>query len=214
MGFTAIIPVKPWGLAKSRLSLEPRVRADLARALTADTLATVGRAADIDSVVVVSGQPEVLAMARATGAWDLPDPSESGDPLNDAIRSGLAWSHARHPDDPVVVIPADLCSVTPSALDAALVLALAHRLAFVPDRHDIGTTLLFAATPADLVCAYGGMSAKAHEGLGAVRLEQVDPRVRLDVDTLEDLQAGRLLGLNPHTAAVAPREVFSQATRS
>jgi 2-phospho-L-lactate guanylyltransferase len=214
MGFTAIIPIKPWQLAKSRLSLDPHVRAELARALTADTLAAVGRAANVDRVVVVSSQPEALVMARAVGAGGVVDPPESRDPLNDAIRTGAAWAHASRPDDPVVVIPADLCSLTPDALDEALALALAHRLSFVPDRHGIGTTLLAAATPADLVCAYGGASAQAHERLGAVRLEAVDPRVRLDVDTLEDLMEGQRVGLNHHAAGVAPSEVFSSATRS
>jgi 2-phospho-L-lactate guanylyltransferase len=209
MGFTAIVPVKPWQLAKSRLSLEPELRAELARALTADTLATVDGAANIDSVVVVSSQSEVLAMARAAGARGIPDPRDSGDPLNDAIRGGVDWAQDRRPHDPVVVIPADLCSLTPGALDDALALALAHRLAFVPDRHGIGTTLLSAATPAHLVCAYGGASAQAHHGLGAERLEAVDPRVRLDVDTLEDLREGQRLGLNRNAAAVAPSEVFS-----
>jgi 2-phospho-L-lactate/phosphoenolpyruvate guanylyltransferase len=214
MGFTAIIPVKPWQLAKSRLSLDPNVRAELARALTADTLATVERAAKVDGVVVVSSEPEALAMARAAGVGAIADPPEPGDPLNDAIRSGVAWAQAARPDDPVVVIPADLCSLTPDALDGALVLARAHRLAFVPDRHGIGTTLLAGATPAELVCAYGGASGRAHQRLGAERLEAVDPRVRLDVDTLEDLMEGQRLGLNRNAAAVALSEVFSSAMRS
>jgi 2-phospho-L-lactate guanylyltransferase len=211
MGFTAIIPVKPWRLAKSRLSLDSKSRAQLARALTADTLDIVHRAANVDLVVVVSSEPEALAMARAAGAGGLTDPLESVDPLNDAIRSGVAWAVARRPNDPVVVIPADLCSLTPDSLDEALALAHPHRRAFVPDRHGIGTTLLTAATPADLECAYGGTSADAHQALGAQPLETADPRVRLDVDTLDDLMAGQRLGLNRHTAAVAPSGVFSQA---
>src|ERR1700712_4921176 len=122
MGFTAIIPVKPWQLAKSRLSLEPDVRAELARALTADTLATVEQAVNVDSVVVVSSQPEILDLARAAGAGGVLDPTQSDDPLNDAIRSGLGWAQMRRSADPVVVIPADLCSLSPDALDQALVL--------------------------------------------------------------------------------------------
>jgi 2-phospho-L-lactate guanylyltransferase len=211
MGFTAIIPVKPWQLAKSRLSLDPQLRAELARALTADTLDIVHGAVTVDSIVVVSSELEALALARAAGAGGVADPLESMDPLNDAIRSGAAWAMARHPNDPVVVIPADLCSLTSDSLDEALALARPHRRAFVPDRHGIGTTLLTAATPADLECAYGGLSAEAHHALGAQRLETVDPRVRLDVDTLEDLMVGQRLGLNRHTAAVASSEVFSQA---
>ncbi len=201
--WTAIIPVKQWALAKSRLHLLEHQRHAVARALAEDTLAVVAAAPSIGRVVVVTAQKEMLSVAHGCGAHTLTDrPLMSGDPLNTAVMAGRSWAVSRRVGSPLVVVPADLGSLTVDTLEDALEALTDRDTGFVADLAGTGTTLLAARSPELLSPAYGEGSARRHRAGGAREAIGLDPRVRLDVDSRADLAEAQHLGLGPAVSAV------------
>ena len=203
-GWTVIIPVKPWALAKFRLGVSNERRVELARAFSLDVLRCVVDTPEVGQIIVVTTEPELQARAQAAGAVILNDrPLLSGDPLNDTIRLGRSWALVNAPTAPIVVIPGDLPSLTPGALSAALDLMSGCETAFIPDGEGSGTTLLSAATPRLLRPFYGAESGRRHIESGCHPIADVDPRVRRDVDTVFDFACARELGIGQETGRAA-----------
>lgn len=198
-GVVAVVPVKDLGLAKSRLLLDPGRRAALALAVAQDVLAALLSTPEVVHVVVVTGDPLVLAHARRAGASVVDDP---GGGLDAAVAAGATAAAERCAACGLLVVPADLPCLRPA--DVATVLHLARRVpaAVVPDRWGTGTTMLVHRGDAPVVTAYGPGSAARHAALGLTVLGGAPDRARLDVDTLEDLEAATVLGLGVHTACV------------
>lgn len=218
-GWTAIIPIKSWRSAKSRLQLPERERIALARAFALDTIETAHRSPEIDRIIVVTAEPELGAeigkLAKVSVLRDRSTPADDG--LNSAIGQALSWLSTTTSDGPVVVIPADLATLTTDALDTALSSLRSHLRAHVPDRQGVGTTLLGAQQPLDLSPRYGPRSAHAHAEAGSVEITHVSVRVRLDVDDLKDLSEAVAVGVGPGTEAalakrwpLAPVDALSQ----
>lgn len=205
-GWTVILPVKPWALAKSRLELGHDDRTRLARAFCLDVLDVVTTAHSVDRVIVVTAEAELGAIARRAGAAVVADrPLLAGGMLNRAVDAGRRRSQIMSPDAPTVVVPSDLAALTVDVLDDALrVLSSADR-SFVPDTSGAGTTLLATTCPALLVSAYGPQSARRHASAGYRPVVDVDIRCRRDVDTAIDLAEARRLGTGHHTAAALER---------
>jgi 2-phospho-L-lactate guanylyltransferase len=198
--WTAIVPIKPWAIAKARLDLLPQHRKELARAFSLDIIDAVTSADRVGAVVIVSAERGVQALARTLNAAIVEDrPLLEADPLNRAVMLGAHWGRAMRPQSPVVVVPADLPAMSAAALDDALVQLEEHRSAFVPDRRGTGTTLLAARRPHQMRVAFGAASASEHRRLGHVPIASTDPAVRCDVDVLADLEAARSYGLGRHT---------------
>jgi 2-phospho-L-lactate guanylyltransferase len=213
-GWTVIVPIKPWALAKSRFEGHPQRREQLARALSLDTLDTVMGAESVGNLVVVSAQPEAGAAARGFGGSVVMDrPLVTSDGLNAAVRLGVRWATIHYPKSPVVVVPSDLASLTSSVLDVALDLLGGHPSGFVPDAAGTGTTLLSAADPSQLAPHYGHASSAWHSRAGATAQPGVDGRVRLDVDTVADLAVALQLGVGSRTAAIAEVMLRSRVRR-
>lgn len=205
-GTTAVVPIKSWRTAKSRLEVSAVERCRLAKAFAMDVLDAVADSGEVTRLVIVSIEPDIAATAKQLGAVLLPDRAAAGDPLNEAVDVGRRWAAHHAPSSPVAVIPADLPALTTRVLDETLTLMRstlpdAVGVAFVPDL-GTGTTLAWATDPEHLHTAYGRDSARRHEAAGATRVVGADPRVRQDVDTLDDLRAAMRLGVGGHTREV------------
>lgn len=201
-GWTAVVPVKPWGLAKSRLDLPDADRVRLARAFSLDVLDVVLAAESVERVVVVTAEAELGATARRQGAAVITDrPMLARGLLNRAIDAGRQWAKVNAADAPIVVVPGDLVALSAEILDATLAVLAADERAFVPDASGMGTTLLAAARPELLIPSYGERSAVHHSDAGYRAVPHVDKRCRRDVDTATDLAQARELGVGPHTIA-------------
>lgn len=201
--FTAVLPIKSWTHAKSRLHEDPIVRHAFARALLKDTLAAVLDARAVVCTVVVTPDAGVAEYARFAGAEVVADRTRArGDALNDAVARGADWARKRFPRRPVAVLPGDLPALTGPALSDVLRDAVDHELAFCPDAGGQGTTLVVARTPGLLRTAYGPDSAQRHRDLGAVEMADVPAGVRRDIDVLDDLVDAREIGLGRHTTQV------------
>jgi len=201
MGVALIIAVKRLDSAKSRLAalFDGEVRRRVVLAMLMDTITAARTAPGVDSITVVTADDVAAAAARAQGAGVVADPTPPGhvDPLNSAI---LTACHALSPANPnVVVLQGDLPALRSSELAAALDAGAGHGRCFVADRHGTGTSALFAFGVA-LNPLFGADSARRHRDSGAVELLGDWPGLRCDIDTPDDLDRARRLGVGPATA--------------
>lgn len=208
MPTTAILPIKRYTAAKSRLagSAAGDARPALAAAMLADVLAALARTSEIDRVIVVSGEPAAVDAAREAGVDVLDDPTDAGH--SHAAMLGVDAAMAAGADR-VALLPGDCPLLDPGELDGALA-GLGEGIAgVVPDRHGSGTNGLLLAPPDAIAPSFGPGSCKRHLGLArAAGVEPVVieiPSLALDLDTPADLaELSRKLraepGLAPTTA--------------
>ncbi len=204
-GWIVVIPVKAIGLAKSRLAgdVAPETRAALARAFAFDTIEAAAACPVVDRVVVVGDELELGALLE--GRAEVVDEGPRAG-LTAAIRRGIDRAQAAGPE-PIAVLLGDLPALTAAALEAGLVAAARHPLAFVPDFDGTGTTLATAGAGRSFDPAFGDGSAARHAAAGFTDLTLAEPGsigagLRRDVDTIEALEAVLVEGVGVHTAAV------------
>lgn len=202
-GWSVVVPAKRLALAKTRLaplpaglSGPPAAAHDrLVLALLADTVAAALASPAVAGVLVVTDDPAAAAAVTGLGARTVPDVPDRG--LNPALTHGARATGAAA----VAALSSDLPALRPEELTAALTAAQAASRCFVPDTPGTGTTLL-TAVGTDLCPAFGAGSARRHAAGGAVPLAGDWPGLRRDVDTPDDLQAARALGVGARTAAL------------
>jgi 2-phospho-L-lactate guanylyltransferase len=207
---TAVLPIKRFAAAKSRLSgsaADP-LRPELAAAMLADVLAALARSRRVDGVIVVSGEPAARLAAGEAGAGWRDDPDDRGHSEAAAIGVSAAVEAGA---ECAALLPGDCPLLDPAELDAALERMEDGSCAVVPDRHGAGTNALLLAPPDGMGASFGPGSRARHLQLAAEaglagRVEEI-PSLALDLDTPEDLaELARVLradpGLAPATAAV------------
>ncbi|MFD6894318.1 2-phospho-L-lactate guanylyltransferase [Rhodococcus sp. NPDC060086] len=207
-----LVPVKALGLAKTRLAhaLEPSTRSDLVIAMLIDTLAAVVGLPETVATVVTS-DPVATEVAFAHGAQVLPDPVHRGesDPLNAALGLAARRIRAESPGIDLVALQADLPALRSSELTTALTEARSFGTAIVVDHTGDGTSALFQCRPdRPLEPMFGIQSARRHIRSGARALTDPLDGLRLDVDTLDDLEAAVRLGIGDATSQVLDRIGF------
>lgn len=203
--WAVVLPVKRRTAAKTRLAaslgLGQSAAGELAAAFALDTIGAAAQATRVDRCLVVTDDAEFAASARELGAdvVDEQQPMQQAPGfarLNAAFVLGAAYAEAH---TPVAALTADLPALRAVDLDAALARADQLASAFVADRHGTGTALLTSWRAGDLAPRFGVDSAHAHRAAGAVEIGRDLARLRLDVDTADDLAAARAAGLGPHT---------------
>jgi 2-phospho-L-lactate guanylyltransferase len=203
-----VIAVKRLGVAKTRLApvFSAETREQVVLAMLVDTIAAAARVAALRSITVVTPDEVAAAAAVELGALVLPDPTPDGhpDPLNNAI--GAAERAVRTSTPNIVVLQGDLPALQTQELAEAIRAARAYPRSFVSDRHGTGTSALFAfGTPLDPL--FGADSAAQHSHSGAIELTGAWPGLRCDIDTPDDLQVARRLGVGPATRRTTDRAV-------
>jgi 2-phospho-L-lactate guanylyltransferase len=202
-----IIAVKRLAAAKTRLSpvFSAGARERVVLAMLIDTITAARAVNAVQSITVVTPDDTAAAAARELGAAVLFDstPPTEPDPLNTAVR--FAWATVSKHTANTVVLQGDLPALQTDELAEALSQARSHRRSFVADRHGSGTAALFAfGAPLDPLL--GRDSARRHRDSGAVELTGAWPGLRCDIDTVEDLQSARVLGVGAATTrAIAHR---------
>lgn len=190
MHATAIVPVKRFESAKSRLSSSAAAahRPTLARAMLADVLLGLRESRLVDRIVVVSGEPAAREIAIDTGADHLDDPDDAGH--SEAAAIGVADAVASGAEC-AALVPGDCPLLEGFELDRELS-AQAPGVAVIPDRHGTGTNGLILSPPDVISPAFGPGSRDRHLELARAagarcRIATV-PSMALDVDTGEDLR--------------------------
>jgi len=188
-GIAALVPVKPFARAKSRLAgdLGDMARAQLAAALARQTIARLKAHGGFRAVLVATADPAAAALALSLGAIPVADTVNE---LNGAL--GLAIAYAKRASfSAVLIVPADLPLLAKGDLDEALAaLAGGANVAICPSI-DGGTNLLGLAPPDVMPPQFGVGSAVRHEYLArALDLRVVElnaPGARRDLDRADDL---------------------------
>jgi 2-phospho-L-lactate guanylyltransferase len=204
--WVVVMPVKGTTGSKSRLlgglaesGLSEAQRSELALALALDVVDAVRAALPVIRVVVVTSA-EVSERFEALGALVRRDP---GTGLNAAFTRGIRAAMELNPGHPVAAMMTDLAAVRPRDVTGALELAREHPLGMLTDKDGTGTTLITSLAPRELVPRFGLGSARRHREAGHAELGLPrGDRMRLDIDTADDLAAARALGLGPRARAV------------
>jgi 2-phospho-L-lactate guanylyltransferase len=213
----AILPIKPFGEAKQRLTpeLSPAQRRALVEAMFSDVLVALRRSHAVDEIAVVTKDHEAQQIAGGYGATVV-DEDEPGH--NPAAAIGVR--NALEADfDRALLVPGDCPTLDPTALDRLIGrAAAAHSVLIVPDRHGSGTNALLLTPPDALASAFGPGSRERHlenAQAAGVSAEVVDvPSLALDVDTPEDLAALQETLATTHGGAAHTRGMLSQLLRS
>ena len=190
----AVLPIKSFGAAKSRLAglLASGSRQAIAQAMFCDTLGSLKHVRGLDGIVVVTGDREAEAATLGRGVQVLRDEAEAGH--NAAAAIGIA--HAQSGGyDRVLLVPGDAPLLDPAEVDRLLerCAAAAIGVAIVPDRHGTGTNGLLIAPPGGFAPSFGPGSRERHaEQARAGELSHSVENLAslaLDVDTPDDLAA-------------------------
>lgn len=188
---TAVVPVKDLDHAKERLGalLTPPERRRLARAMLQDVLHALG-GSPVDRVLVVTGDEEVIAIARAFAVEVLVETANHG-------HTAAVAAAQRHlvvqGVDSLLTIPGDVPLVTADEISAIVASSPSPSGAtFVPSRSGHGTNGVLLFPPDLLPLKFGEPSFANH--LAAAQARGVEPAILslpglgLDIDTPLDLQ--------------------------
>jgi 2-phospho-L-lactate/phosphoenolpyruvate guanylyltransferase len=204
MPIWAIVPVKPFREAKSRLSgaLTLDERAALSRDFLVHTLTVLKEVREVSRALVISRDTSALHLAREHGAFTV---TESGAPeLNSAISRATDVIVRLGGAKGILVLPSDLPFI--NAGDIRMLIARSEpgddpSICIAPDRRGDGTNALLTIPPKAIPYAFGVGSFQKHVSLA----NQLNVRVEvcqlasfaLDVDVPDDFdlyQASKVAG--------------------
>jgi 2-phospho-L-lactate guanylyltransferase len=186
----AVIPVKPFSEAKSRLGgvLDANERRILAERLLMRSLDVLHRVSEIDHTLVVSRDADALRIAAEVGAEPL---RERGRGLNPALR--YAIDHAVNQGArKLLIMASDLPMVSPADVREMLDDDRERAVTIGRDRHGSGTNALLLRPPVAIEPAFGRRSFEAHSA--AAREAGIEARIvfrpglALDLDRPADLE--------------------------
>lgn len=183
----AVLPIKRFAAAKQRL--ERADRDALMRAMADGVLAALEGSAIAD-VLVVTGDADAAALARAHGAAVVDEPAL----LGHSAAASLGVRHAIGAGATRVLLLAGDCPLLRAGdIDALLGDHPGPGVVVLPDRHGTGTNGLLLAPPDAIAPAFGPGSRTRHERLAAAagvpHVVDERPAFAFDVDTLDDLAA-------------------------
>ncbi|MCP2635760.1 2-phospho-L-lactate guanylyltransferase [Microbacterium sp. HD4P20] len=198
------MPVKPPARGKSRLDVPGVDRAALAHAIALDTLEAATACELVAQVVVVTNDPAFARESAVIPALRfVPEGDARG--LDAAVATGVA---AMDPSARMAraALLGDLPALRPGDLADALRAAASVPRAVVADAEGTGSTLVTAAPDVAWESSFGEGSFARHRALGCTPVAVPDAStLRRDVDTADQLDAARVLGLGAHTAALLDR---------
>ncbi|MGD8456405.1 MAG: 2-phospho-L-lactate guanylyltransferase [Anaerolineales bacterium] len=191
MALWAVVPVKPLRRGKSRLAgvLSNEERTSLNRKLLAHTIDTLVELPDLEHVLVVSRDPEALALARDRGARTV---LEDGAPhLNIALTRAtvIATTYAAQG---ILILPADLPQISAEDIHTMITAGQDPPVVVIaPDYRREGTNALLV-NPAGLIqYDFGPNSFERHVAQAEAKGAEVKvldlPSLAHDVDLPEDL---------------------------
>lgn len=207
----AIVPLRGLASAKTRLgpALDAAERLELVISMARRTLGATRDARRLAGTLLVTADPAAADLARGYGALALVQRLPG---LNAALREGRDEA-VRAGADATIIIPIDLPGISADAIDRLLDVVVpesaevragddasdpeATIVALVPDRHGLGTNILFTSPPDVIDPAFGDGSLDAHRAAahaaGAQLVELGGPLV-VDVDTEADLHVADSVG--------------------
>lgn len=200
MNLAAVVPVKSYSRAKTRLAAPPAARARLCRVMLGEVLGALLAAPAVSDVYVVSADAEALEEAARLGAAPVRDASESG--VNAAVAAADAVIARAGRHDASVVVPQDVPFVEPRDIGFLARLCAPPSCGIVaPSRRFDGTNALLRMPPRVMGTHYDEDSyslhvAAARRSAASARLVYAR-RIAMDIDDMADLEYCLASGLRP-----------------
>ncbi|MDI1496122.1 MAG: 2-phospho-L-lactate guanylyltransferase (cofC) [Cenarchaeum symbiont of Oopsacas minuta] len=199
MKIAAIVPVKTFERAKSRLGLGHEKTVNLCNIMLKEVLSALTGSSAIDTVTIVSREPLAETVASEFGVDIIPDKSESG--VNNAVALGEAH-YANKGHDGLLVVPQDLPLLMSTDVDELVRLSCRPPcVTVVPSRMLDGTNALLRAPSNSMPTRYDEGSYLAH--MQEARKHNLNPllvyqrRVMADIDSIDDIEYCIKLGEKP-----------------
>ncbi len=190
MQIAAIIPVKTFSRAKSRLGLPHEKTAELCKLMLDEVLSAISQTPSIQKIIVVSRDEDAFKLARKYGVKEIFDQSENG--VNEAV--ALAEKFLLEIGfDSSVVFPQDIPLVRPHDIQTLISFQKWNNsMIVVPSRKFDGTNALLR-TPLNVVeTHYDEDSYKIHLTTGKSRNVRTSfaliSRIMWDVDDKSDVE--------------------------
>jgi 2-phospho-L-lactate guanylyltransferase len=191
MSTWAVVPVKPFGLAKQRLAacMAPRARALLARLMLQDVLDVLHAVPALTGVLVVTADAQAAALARQRGARVLAEPEPAG--LNPALAAAAAWLQQQGASG-MLIVPGDAPGMTTDEIEHLLRRRAQGAAVSIAPAHDLqGTNALLLSPPQAMPPAFGEGSFHRHQqaaqAAGLTAQVVLLPGLALDLDQPRDL---------------------------
>jgi 2-phospho-L-lactate guanylyltransferase len=186
----AIIPVKTFSIAKTRLILSSQQKEDLCKIMLEEILYTLSISPQIEKTVIVTKEEKAIELGKKYKAIIIPDNEEKS--VNDAV--ALADKYLlENKFDASIVLPQDIPFIKTQDIDFMLNYKVPPNFAIVvPSRRFDGTNAL-VRMPIDLMMThYDEDSYKIHMNTAKKYTRNVAlvfvKRIMLDVDNMEDLK--------------------------
>lgn len=185
----AIVPVKTFSKAKTRLNLSSEKTEILCETMLEQVLSTISRSALIEKTALVTKDERAFAIGKRFGTVEILDEKELG--VNNAVSLADHY-YLTEGYDATIVFPQDIPLIQQEDIQTLLAFQNAQRCALVvPSRKFDGTNALFR-TPVNLMNThYDEDSYKIHlstaENCSASSSLVLIQRIMLDVDELGDL---------------------------
>lgn len=186
----AIIPVKTFSRAKTRLNLIPEKTDKICRLMLESVLKTVSQSDVVEKTVLVSKDENALEIGKKFGAHGIYDESENG--VNSAVL--LADNYLTQEGfDGTMVFPQDIPLMEPEDIRTLYQMRTSDRCVLVvPSRKFDGTNALFRTPPGVMETHYDEDSYKIHlntaEKRSASSAMVLIRRMMLDIDDQSDLR--------------------------
>lgn len=200
MNLAAVVPVKSYARAKTRLAVPPAARARLCRVMLGEVLGALLAAPAVSDVYVVSADAEALGDAARLGAAPVRDAAEAGVNAAVAAADAVIGRAGRH--DATVVVPQDVPFIEPR--DVGFLARLCEPPScgvVVPSRRFDGTNALLRMPPRVMGTHYDEDSYALHmeearRSAGRARLVYAR-RLAMDIDDMADLEYCLASGQKP-----------------
>ncbi len=189
MKTSAIIPVKTFSKAKTRLELGDEKKELLCKLMFEEILETISTNHSIDKVVVVTKDESALSIAKKFSTVQIIDEKESG--VNNAV--SLADEYlTKNNFDASIVFPQDIPFIKTQDIDFLLNLVTPPKsVLIVPSRKFDGTNALFRMPTNLMKTHYDEDSYKIHLSEGKIHTKSTSlafiRRIMLDIDDMDDL---------------------------
>jgi len=186
----AIVPVKTFSKAKTRLNLSLDQKLELCEIMLQEVVGTISNSKKIDKIIVVSKDEDALKLTKKFGVIDIIDNEESG--VNHAV--SLADDYLEQNDyEASIVFPQDIPFLQEEDIEHLLRFQkFPKSVLIVPSRRFDGTNALLR-TPVNLMeTHYDEDSYKIHLEVGKSLTSNTSllllRRIMMDVDNHEDLE--------------------------
>lgn len=190
MKIAAIIPVKTFSLAKTRLNLSLQQKEELCKIMLEEILYTLSISPQIQKTIIVTKEEKAVELGKKYNAIIIPDNEEKS--VNEAV--ALADKYLlENQFDASIVFPQDIPFIKTQDIDFMLNYKVPPNFAIVvPSRRFDGTNALMRM-PIDLMIThYDEDSYKIHMNTAKEYTRNVAlvfvKRIMWDVDNMEDLR--------------------------